>query len=420
MTYFRQAEALIRSGRWLTAERARAYTMILLTFYALAIAGWIALSGGLVDPNGKPLGTDFSSFYAAGSLVRDGRAGDVYDMALHYAREQQIFGQATPYYGWLYPPLFLLIVTPFALLPYPLALLAWQGATFALYLGVIAAILRRLRRDDPLVARLWLPAAIALPAAFINLGHGQNGFLTAGLLGAALVTLPRRPLLSGVLFGLLAYKPQFGLLIPVALLAAGQWRTIIAAGVTVMALVIVSAAAFGTDIWWLFSASTGTSRRLLLEQGNVGFEKLQSVFAAVRMLGGGISLAYVVQGAASLVTVLGVGCAWRWSDDNNLKNALLIIATLLGSPHVLDYDLTILAPAFAFIVASRWPDGFRDYDVSVLSFAWSVPLFARAVAGATCVPLGLIAVMMLYGVVLRHIWRERGISSPAVASVAQA
>src|ERR1700754_25458 len=127
----------LRSGRWLTADRARAYSLILLALYAIAIVGWIALSDRWVDRNGKPIGTDFSSFYAAGSLVLEGSAGDVYNMAVHLAREQQIFGDTTPYYGWLYPPLFLLIATPLALLPYPLALLAWQSATFALYLGVI-------------------------------------------------------------------------------------------------------------------------------------------------------------------------------------------------------------------------------------------------------------------------------------------
>jgi alpha-1,2-mannosyltransferase len=426
MTYFRQAAVrqqiwcLLRSGRWLTVERARTYTLILLSFYVIAIVGWIALSGGLIDPNGKPLGTDFSSFYAASSLTLEGRAGDVYDMAAHYAREKQIFGAATPYYAWLYPPLFLLVVTPLALLPYPLALLAWQGATFALYLAVIGVILRRLRRDDATIARLWLPAAAAFPAAFINLGHGQNGFLTAALLGAALISLPRRPLIAGVLFGLLAYKPQFGLLIPVALVAAGQWRTILAAGVTVTALAIASAVAFGTDIWWLFAASTEASRKLLLEEGNVGFEKLQSVFAAVRILGGGTSLAYILQGAASLIAILGVARAWRTSCDHNLRNALLIIATLLGSPHVLDYDLAILAPAFAFIVASRWPDGFCDHDISILAFAWFVPLFARAAAGATCIPLGLIAVAMLYCVAIRHVGREHARPSLAAPSIAQA
>ncbi len=310
---FRQASAWrqLRSGGWLTLERVRVYTLILLVFYAVAIVGWIALSGGLTDPNGKPIGTDFSSFYAAGSLVLEGRAGDVYNMAAHYARERQIFGEATPYYGWLYPPIFLFAVTPLALMPYPLALAVWQGATFALYLAVIAAILRRIRRDDDTVARLWWPVAVAFPAAFVNLGHGQNGFLTAGLLGAALVTLPRRPLLSGILFGLLAYKPQFGLLIPFALLAAGQWRTFLAAGVTVMALAGAAALAFGPEIWPSFAASTEASRTLLLEQGNVGFEKLQSAFAAVRMWGGGIALAYVVQACASVIALFSVTWAWR-------------------------------------------------------------------------------------------------------------
>ena len=94
----------LRSGRWLTVERARTYTLILLAFYAIAIVGWIALSSGLTDPNGKPLGTDFSSFYAAGSLALEGHAADAYQPAAHYAREQRLFGETTPYYSWNYPP----------------------------------------------------------------------------------------------------------------------------------------------------------------------------------------------------------------------------------------------------------------------------------------------------------------------------
>jgi glycosyl transferase family 87 len=410
----------LRSGRWLTAERTRAYSLILLALYVTAIIGWIALSDGLVDRNGKPIGTDFSSFYAAGSLVLGGRAGDVYDMAAHFAREQQIFGPATPYYGWLYPPIFLLVATPLALLPYALALIVWQSATFALYLAVIAAILRAPRRDGGAIARLWLPVAAAFPAVFVNLGHGQNGFLTAGLLAAALVALPQRPILSGMLFGLLAYKPQFGLLIPFALLAAGQWRSMIAAGATVMALAGAATLAFGTDVWWLFAASTETSRKLLLEQGDVGFEKLQSVFAAVRMWGGGLSLAYAVQGAATLTTICGVAWTWRTSADRDLKAALLIVATLLASPHVLDYDLTILGPAIAFIVAASHASGWRDYDISLLAAAWIAPLLARAVAGATGIPIGLITLVVLYALVMRRATKARTEPMIGAAGVAQA
>ena len=398
----------LRSGRWLTADRARTYSLILLAFYALAAIGWVALSDGLIDRNGKPIGTDFSSFYAAGRMALEGHAAAVYDMAAHYAREQQIFGAATPYYGWLYPPIFLLVAVPLALLPYAAALIVWQGASFALYLTVIAAILAPLRRDDGVIARLWLPVAAAFPAAFINLGHGQNGFLTAGLLGAALLSLPQRPIVSGILFGLLAYKPQFGLLIPVALLMTWQWRTIVAAGVTVIVLMAVTTLAFGTDIWWAFAASTETSRKLLLEQGDVGFEKLQSVFAAIRLWGGSVSLAYWVQGIVSLAAIGGVAWVWRTSCDRNLKAALLMIATLLASPHALDYDLTILGPAMAFLVAARWPKGFRDFDISLLAMAWIIPLFARGIAGLTGIPLGLIAIVALYALTLRHAIRAVG------------
>jgi alpha-1,2-mannosyltransferase len=392
----------LRSGEWLTAARARGYSLILLGVCAIAMTGWIALSDGLIDRNGKPIGSDFSSFYAAGSLVLDGRANDVYDMALHYAREQQMFGAATPYYGWLYPPIFLLVATPLALIPYPLALAVWQIGTFALYLSVIGAIVRRMRQRGIVIGALWLPIAAGFPAVFVNLGHGQNGFLTAGLFGAALLALPTRPVISGVLFGLLVYKPQFALIVPIALLAAGQWRTVVAAGITVMALVAVTSLAFGAHLWFAFAASTETSRKLLLEGGDVGFEKLQSVFAAARMWGSGIPLAYAVQGIASAAAACGTAWVWRSSSDRDLKGALLIIATLLASPHVLDYDLMMLAPAIAFTVSAGMAGGFRDYEISVLAGAWIVPLLSRSIAGVTGIPLGLLVLLALYIFTLRR------------------
>jgi alpha-1,2-mannosyltransferase len=300
MTHIWQA---LRSGEWLTTSRVRAYCLILLAFAGLAIVGWIALSHDLIDRNGKPIGTDFSSFYAAGALALEGRAADAYNMALHHARERQLFGPDTPFYGWLYPPSFFIVAAPLALLPYALALAAWQGLTFAFYLVVIGAILRPARQEHGAISRLWLPVAVAFPAVFINLGHGQNGFLSAALLGAALVALPRRPLVAGVLFGLLSYKPQLALVIPIALVAGGQWRTFFSAGLTVIVLAGASAALFGVDAWTAFFASTEISRKVLLEEGNVGFEKLQSTFAAIRLWGGGVTHAYMAQTAVSVLTV---------------------------------------------------------------------------------------------------------------------
>jgi alpha-1,2-mannosyltransferase len=416
MTHIRQA---LQSGLWLTAARARGYSLVLLGLCILAIAIWVAMADGLVDRNGKPIGTDFASFYAAGSLVLDGRAGDVYNMAAHYAREQQIFGAGTPYYGWLYPPIFLLVATPLALMPYLWALAVWQIGTFALYLSVIAGVMARMPPRSRVIGPIWLPVAAGFPAVFINLGHGQNGFLSAGLFGAALLALPARPILSGALFGLLAYKPQLALVMPFALLAGGQWRSVLAAGITVMALVGLTALIFGADLWLAFAASTETARKLLLEQGDVGFEKLQSVFAAVRMWGGGVPLAYAVQGTVSVVVLGGTAWAWRSACDRDLRAALLIVATLLASPHVLDYDLVILAPAIAFTVSAGRAGGFRDYEASLLAAVWIVPLLSRSVAGFTAVPVGLLAMLAFYLFVFRTALSDRT-PRPAAARLSQA
>ncbi len=97
----------LRSGQWLTAARARGYSLILLGICAIAVAGWIAVSDGLIDRNGKPIGTDFSNVYAAGALTWQGRPAEAYAPALQHAAEKAVFGgREVPFYGWHYPPFF--------------------------------------------------------------------------------------------------------------------------------------------------------------------------------------------------------------------------------------------------------------------------------------------------------------------------
>lgn len=395
----------IESGAWLTAERIRAYCLILLTLAVALSAIWLLLADGIIDRNGKPIGTDFSSFYAAGSLVDDGRAIEVFDAARHYARQQQVFGERTPYYAWFYPPSFLLIAAPLATLPYWLALLIWQAGSGLLYLATMAAILRKAALT-PAGRRIGLLAAAAFPAVFINLGHGQNGFLTAGLFAGALLALPHRTVVAGVLFGLLAYKPQFALVIPLALLATRQWRAMIAAAATVVGMIGITSALFGIEAWTAFLAVSETSRKLLLEQGEVGFAKLQSTFAVMRMWGAGISLAYLAQGVVTITTVASAIWAWRLCPDWNTRAAILLIATLLASPHVLDYDLMLLGPAIAFLVAAATSGRFYGYEMTLLAFAWAVPLLTRPMAEATGIPLGLITMIALYAMVVRRAVRD--------------
>jgi Glycosyltransferase family 87 len=384
----------LRSGEWLTPARARGYSLILLGICTLAIAGWIAVSDGLIDRNGKPLGTDFSNVYAAGSLTWQGRPAEAYQPALQHAAEKAVFGgREVPFYGWLYPPFFLAIAFLVALLPYAWGLAIWLAASLAAYLAAMRAIL-------PHPETLLIAAAF--PAVFVNIGHGQNGFLTAALLGGALHLLDRRPWLAGVLIGLLAYKPQFGVLIPVALVAGGRWSSIAAAAATVAALLAISFATLGGEAWHAFADSMTFAQTVVLEQGGIGWEKIQSVFSAMRMWGAGVHLAYAVQIALALMLATSLGWLWRSEAALELKASALATASLLATPYVLDYDLVALAVAIVFFVRHGLSRGFRTFEISLLAAAWIAPLLSRGVAGATGIPLGLLVLLVFYVFTLRR------------------
>jgi hypothetical protein len=355
-------------------------------------ARWLALALGAEFGHGSAL-----DVYAAGTLGRAGKAADAYVPALQHAAEKAVFGDDTPFFGWHYPPFFFVVAFAVAALPYGWGLLAWMAAGLAAYLATIRAILPR--------KETWL-VALAFPAVFVNLGHGQNGFLTAALLGSALQMMDRRPWLAGVLIGLLAYKPQFGVLIPLALLASGRWTTIIAAAATVAVLVIAATLCLGTGIWQAFLHSTNFTQHIVLEQGGTGWEKIQSIFSAVSAWGASVPVAYAVQTALGLALAVSIVWLWRSEAAFDLKASALATASLLATPYVLDYDLMVLAVAIAFFVRHGLARGFADWELSLLAFAWVVPLVSRGIAAATTVPLGLIAMLALYAITIRRATRD--------------
>jgi glycosyl transferase family 87 len=408
MAYFWQG---LRSGNWLTPPRVRGYSLILLGLYITATVGWIALSDGLIDRNGKPIGTDFSNVYAAGRLAWQGRAADAYDPQLQHEAEKAVFGRDVPFYGWHYPPFFLVIAFFVAALPYAWGLAIWLAASFAAYLATIKAILPR--------PETWL-AASAFPAVFVNIGHGQNGFLTTALLGSAMHVLDARPWLAGVLIGLLAYKPQFGVLIPIALLAGGHWRTIAGAILTVAALLAFSTLALGENIWHAFAGSTTFTQTVVLEAGGTGWEKIQSIFSAVRMWGGSVPLAYASQAALALALAVTLAWLWRSNAAFELKAAALATGSLLATPYVLDYDLVVLALAIAYLARLGLAKGFRNFEISLLAAAWIMPLLSRGIAEVTGIPLGLLVLLLLYVFIIKRAVQNRASATAITGAIAQA
>ncbi len=397
--------AQAKSGGWLTAERMRFYCLLLLAASVVSIGAMLAQTHDRMRPDHNQLGTDFSQVWVAGGEVLRGRSEEPFDIARHIAEQRAEFGPEAAVYGWHYPPYFLGPAALLARLPYLQALLLWQASTLAAYLAMIAAVARR----EGLRVPLMLLAALAFPAALVNLEHGQNGFLTAALLGGGFLALERRPLLAGGLFALLAYKPQFALVLPLALILDRRWRVLAAAAATLALMTLLSVAAFGAQSWRAFFDGLDFTRRIVVEQGAAGFAKIQSIFAGVRLIGGDVATAYAIQTTATLAVIAALARLWRSNADPRAKIAATLVATLLTTPYCLDYDMMALAPALALLVALGRDKGFEPFEKSILALAFIAPLVARPIATALPLPFGALATMLLFVSIARRAWTASGL-----------
>ena len=393
--------AILRDGAWFDADRARGYARLLGAVLALSTLAYVATSKGGVDLSGKALGTDFASFYAASALALSGEAARVYDLAAHGAAQTAIFGRDIGYAAFFYPPIFLLMCLPFGLFPYLVSLVLWQGATALFYWRVA----RRFAGS-----RLGALPFFAFPAVMLNVGHGQNAFLSTGLFGAGILWLHSRPALAGMMFGALAYKPHLGLVIPLVLLIGRRWTAIASAGATVIGLSALSALVFGVESWRGFLAVAPLASATL-EHDLVGAEKMQSAYAAIRVLGGGSGLAYLIQGIVAAGTLGAL--AWvQITRQRRTKGAqidetpLMVLACLLTSPFLLDYDLMLMALPMAWLFREAMRTGFLPYEKTVLLAAFILPLLARPLAMAAHIPLGPIVILALFSIMARRILLE--------------
>lgn len=332
-----QTEPAGRSAR----ERMFHFVLFgLVVAYAALLLATFIMGIWLYGADGQPRATDFVAFWAAGKLALAGHAADAYDWAIHKAVATSDGIDINGHFTFQYPPTFLLLTPALALVPYPAAMLVWIVVSLPLYLGAVR-----------LITGGWNAtlAALAWPAVLWNMVVGQTGFLTAALLGAGIALIDRRPALAGVCFGLLTYKPQFGLLIPVALIAGGRWRVIVWAAATTLALCALSVAVLGTSPWVAFVDSASRINDAILTSGGTDFSKLQSLYGYIRLLGGSAATAWAAHGA--LVLALAVFVAWIWRSDRgfDLKAAALATATILASPYAFIYDFVALAIPLIFL-----------------------------------------------------------------------
>jgi arabinofuranan 3-O-arabinosyltransferase len=353
------------------------------------------------DADGQPLATDFVTFYAAARAALEGHAAQIYDSAFAKAVEDAVLGHGfSGSYGWYYPPPFLLAVAPLALLAYLPAQLLWTGTTLAACLTVAARI----------GGAAGALALLAFPAALSTIFVGQNGFVSAALLGGALVAMGRRPVLAGILLGCLTYKPHLGLLVPLALAAGGHWRAFGAAALSALALALLSYAVLGAEPWMAFLGTLGGTGDTLLSQGAPGFAKLQSVYGLLRHLGANVATAWTAQGLVTASCAAAVIVLWRRRLPFELQAAGLIAAVALATPYLYLYDLPLLAMAIAFLLRQ----GADRAEMVLLALAALAIYVYPAVEG----PLGLAAslsVALLVARRMRRLARPEGAAVPATA-----
>jgi len=342
----------------------------------------------ITDPNGLGIPTDFVNVWAAGRLVLDGHPALAYDWDVQKQVEVAELGQSfIGHFAWHYPPPFLFVAAFLAQFPYAAGFIGWAVASLVPYLAMMRAIVGR-----PFG---WLLAA-GFPLALNNTLVGQNGFLTASLIGGTLYLMPKRPVLAGICLGLLSYKPQYGLLFPLVLIAAGQWTVFFTAAAVALAIAFASWLAFGTESWLAFFHWMPMFSQAFLTEGRATWGKMQSIFALVRFFGGSEQLAWMFQWIMSGTVAVALALMWRSRVRYALKAAALATATLLITPYLFMYDMMVLAVPVALLVRIGLSSGFLAYELAALGGALAlllsfIPLVAPVGLGASLIMAALIA-----------------------------
>ena len=373
----------LRSGAWLGRERVIAYGRLLLILELVALVVIALGTYGVFVPLDQPVSTDFLSFFSSGYLADQGHPALIYDQPSHRLAEQTVFGDPNVLYAYwfFYPPTFVLYCALMALLPYLVSFFAWIAVTATAY----ALTLRAILRDGKL-----LVAFLSFPSALITAGIGQNSFLTTAIFGTATYLIDRRPMTAGAILGALCYKPHFLLIAPVALIAGRHWRALGAMAASVAFFTGLSLLLFGWQTWEAFFLLTRTVTSTF-ETGKVGFSGLISLFGAVRMLGGGVLLAYGVQALAALAAAVLTAVVWAKDLSLPVRAMTLIAATLFSVPVILFYDLLPVTVAVAWLLHDARRTGFLPWEKTTLAIAWLIPMMSRSAGLAANIPLGPLA-----------------------------
>jgi hypothetical protein len=351
--------------------------------YALAL-GWQMLRDPLsFAPGGKDC-LDFIWIWLSGRIAQSSTPLRVYDHAAFSAARMALVGPPDCVLGHFdNPPTILFFTYPLGWLPYSLGFATWIAATLFLYLTAVYAIIPRV---------VAVVVALTPSPVFWNVLLGHNAFLTAGLMGLALALIEKRPVLSGIFLGMLTYKPQFGVLFPLALLASRNWRALVGAIAATMTFAASAAIAFGHQTWPAFIGALADRASSLTQNPQLTVH-LVSVFGVLRSLGVSADFSWAAQFFVAAIVAATICTLWARPTAHAVRAAAVATGSLLASPHAFGYDTCILVIGVAFLVQDALTRGFLPYERGIILACWAgLFLFAEPIIALVCITLFILVV----------------------------
>ena len=322
-----------------TFSASRTYGVALVGLLASGLLlGLLRFSGhGLNANRGADL-TDFHVFYAASEAIRNGAFADAY----HYISMQRIelaLAGKRGFLPWSYPPQFGMVVAPFAYMPLAAAYFVFTAGTLTAYL----VVLRRLAGPAFLGVLL-----ILLPCLVLNMSTGQNGFLSGSLVGLFCLATLNRSAWAGAPLGLMVIKPHLVIGLGAYVVLRRKWRVVLAALGVIAVTAVLATMCFGLQVWAAFLSGLAETR-LFLEVGIYPLYRMASVYASFRSFGASPAVALIAQSLSAIVALSIVLVAALSDLPIKTQLGLAILGSLLFSPYLYDYDLTLLGVAFALL-----------------------------------------------------------------------
>ena len=400
----------------------------LLLLFAMSLG--MQASANLIEyfhelSDGSRFGGDFICFWNAAHRVRHGDITAIYDPDTWH---RILSTNTTGVISWfVYPPFMLFGLWPLGDATYNEAVLAWSLVPLAFYFALIVLLAKRSGLGagaNPACENNWsrtqayaVLIAFSLPFLSANLFSGQTGTLIAVFFLGAAYFWATRPILTGICIGLLAIKPQMGLLMPFALIASGQWRVVQAAAATVLSLIVLSTIWLGAAIWTDYLRMSQLFGHFI----GRGYDQIQQLalgpYVSLRGAGMPAALAGFLQVVVSVAVLIVITQGFsRWKSDKqelatedgrlDLRLALLAAGTLLTTPYSLSYDTPLLMLSVIPLLARSWRDGWDGIELASVTALLVLP-YAQPLAVGSHVPFAFLALLLWFGVLYRRFQKER-------------